>query len=1318
MNFSSSFNVCFSNVRGLGAHNDKSFRTSKISPKILELVSSNDGAPTLYALLETKLKPNRKTIKLPNNMRYITETSSPCGSSGILIFLDKRLNVKDRAKDVFIIHSKHAIFVRVYIGEAFINNIIVYLPSTLKDCLLVIQSIEMFLTSNNINEFCMYGDFNIDFNSHHHKTKASKLKQLLDRFNLFDLSQKLNKEVDSTWRGTGLKMCSKSKIDHFFCNFNAFNSISFKHNSFSDHLHVISSFRKQYIYCPPPWKAFLFKKPDFRDILKIESIIFLYKNADPSSKKHDLQTYLENPSLADNDFNFSQKEYGETNVFFALLNTLKKHHDRYFSQFKSKNFNKSKQFDHDISNLFSQFDSNQENLSIKDDIKTLIQEQQQYYKDLVYSQAETKYMSKLQYDGHNNSLTFKHIPKFKRHEYKLKIGDDYTVDNKVVVETLAKMHAKIVCPDHIPNSTLDDILHDFDLSLEDVFPKITTLTNPFSSTQEFKKVLKTMKQTSAPGISTQPKVLFEFLLDILPNFTTNSLNKLYTIDIDKSPFAFIKDRNVVFIPKKDCDLTNACNYRPISLLENIYKLLSKALNKKLTPFLPKLIHSSQFGFCPNRNMSTASLNLTTTMQHISKTNDNAQLISFDFSKAFDKTLQEVTDKIFKHIFPNGTFADAIINITNGGRFRAVVSKIFSNFYSILRGSPQGDPFSSSKFIILNHIFIALLKSSKLKNLLYKIGKNLSEPGSYADDVWCFFQLKSEADVQKLTSLLKKLHLSVGLEINFNKTKILVNGPYPTNLPSVGTIEKNIKHLGLTISFNFEEAKKLTYDNLFVKLEERALKIPLRAGYNLFKRRNLCNSLLSSMCYHIYRVYPPNMNETKKLWKIISKFLWSIKKVNNVVHRIKVSQKRIEMDFTKGGLNFLKPENQAFCIWLNSLFSALKHSVKYPDTNISKILEHKHVPIKSLLNSFSFKTLIDHSKILKLLYPASIHIYFEKACEFFHDLESDKDTFFHTPIFNSQWSNIDDPFTISDQKQLRSMNRVTIASIFESRQIGSKTIFLPSLDSELKNNLHDYPSLLRKLEKLISAVKISFPLDSSFTKSQVRNLKIPLISFLEKNSATFSLHFKRLLRTKNHTIHPAIISRQRDNKYFPDHETFFMSFKKIFKLPIVLHHKNLFFEQFCRTLPSKNKLFKFNILDSNICAKCKVVSDSEHALFSCLFAKYFVDILAKFLDFFYNDNVPQFVLLKENFYLYNIYFEEFSINEYLQLTQLILIAKDKCLKFSIEQCIEHWTTLNFYCHTLLIIQFASKLLINCGNSNDLILSFYDYVINNKHELMNM
>ena len=48
----------------------------------------------------------------------------------------------------------------------------------------------------------------------------------------------------------------------------------------------------------------------------------------------------------------------------------------------------------------------------------------------------------------------------------------------------------------------------------------------------------------------------------------------------------------------------------------------------------------------------------------------------------------------------------------------------------------------------------------------------------------------------------------------------------------------------------------------------------------------------------------------------------------------------------------------------------------------------------------------------------------------------------------------------------------------------------------------------------------------------------------------------------------------------------------------------------------------DFIDLVTCAKCKVVSDSEHALFLCLFAKYFVDVLAKFLDFFYNDNVPR------------------------------------------------------------------------------------------------
>ena len=175
----------------------------------------------------------------------------------------------------------------------------------------------------------------------------------------------------------------------------------------------------------------------------------------------------------------------------------------------------------------------------------------------------------------------------------------------------------------------------------------------------------------------------------------------------------------------------------------------------------------------------------------------------------------------------------------------------------------------------------------------------------------------------------------------------------------------------------------------------------------------------------------------------------------------------------------------------------------------------------------------------------------------------------------------------------------------------------------------------------------------------------------------------------------------------------MSFNKLFSLPIILHYKNFFFEQFLRVLPSRNKLFKFKHIDSPNCLKCSsIICTSEHSLFFCIFPRYFSNSVALFLDFFFNDSKPQYLFLKENFYLYNMYYEEFSIKEYLQISHLILIAKERSLKISYDDCIKRWTTTNFYSQSLLIAQFTRKLLINAGFDIELITSFSDFLLTNQ------
>ena len=83
--------------------------------------------------------------------------------------------------------------------------------------------------------------------------------------------------------------------------------------------------------------------------------------------------------------------------------------------------------------------------------------------------------------------------------------------------------------------------------------------------------------------------------------------------------------------------------------------------------------------------------------------------------------------------------------------------------------------------------------------------------------------------------------------------------------------------------------------------------------------------------------------------------------------------------------------------------------------------------------------------------------------------------------------------------------------------------------------------------------------------------------------------------------------------------------------------------------------------------------------------------------------------------FNMFYEEFSTKEYLQITHLILIAKDKSLEISYDDCLQRWIHLNYYSQSLLIVQFTRKLLLNAGFDIDLITSFSNFLLNNQDML---
>ena len=106
-----------------------------------------------------------------------------------------------------------------------------------------------------------------------------------------------------------------------------------------------------------------------------------------------------------------------------------------------------------------------------------------------------------------------------------------------------------------------------------------------------------------------------------------------------------------------------------------------------------------------------------------------------------------------------------------------------------------------------------------------------------------------------------------------------------------------------------------------------------------------------MCLHIFRVYSPSSTQAKKLWKVISKFLWSSKSNEGIRYRYKVASKQIELKFWQGGLKILKTENQSISI--NSMPIAQPIACFKPCPYISPIFPGYILCIKFYKVDFNF-----------------------------------------------------------------------------------------------------------------------------------------------------------------------------------------------------------------------------------------------------------------------------------------------------------------------------------------------------------------------------
>ena len=92
---------------------------------------------------------------------------------------------------------------------------------------------------------------------------------------------------------------------------------------------------------------------------------------------------------------------------------------------------------------------------------------------------------------------------------------------------------------------------------------------------------------------------------------------------------------LALIPKKDKPLTFA-DFRPMSLCNLMYKLISKVIVVRLKPFLESHISKEQYGFLKNRQIVEPIGIAQETLHTVKTKNTSAPVLKLDLVKAFDR----------------------------------------------------------------------------------------------------------------------------------------------------------------------------------------------------------------------------------------------------------------------------------------------------------------------------------------------------------------------------------------------------------------------------------------------------------------------------------------------------------------------------------------------------------------------------------------------------------------------------------------------------------------------------------------------------------
>ena len=404
-------------------------------------------------------------------------------------------------------------------------------------------------------------------------------------------------------------------------------------------------------------------------------------------------------------------------------------------------------------------------------------------------------------------------------------------------------------------------------------------------------ILKEMQLNKSPGNDGLNVEFYITFWQVVGDLVVNAFNDTMKYK-ELSPSQ--KQATITLIHKEGKDPTFISNYRPISLLNVDYKILTKILSKRIKDILSYVVSIDQVGYLNDRNIGEAIRIISDMIFHTSSLNKPGYLLALDFEKAFDSISHDYLQRALQSFGFGPVFCEWIKILYTNAKSCVFNGGKSTGYFNIERGLRQGDPLSPYLFILCIECLTHCIRNDNMVKGIH-FGQSEVKQILYADDMTIFVQ--DLDSIYRLEVILENFNKISGLKINRNKTFILPLGPNAScgNSFPFGKKVDIVKILGIHFSLNPEVAEEINYKEILSKIK-KLLNWWKQRDLTLIGKIHLVKTYAYSKLIYVSSLSPVPEWVFKEIDDICFDFLWRGKD--------KVKRSSLYLDYGKGGLKML------------------------------------------------------------------------------------------------------------------------------------------------------------------------------------------------------------------------------------------------------------------------------------------------------------------------------------------------------------------------------------------------------------------------------